>query len=59
MIYEEFILAAHNVAKSKHCKEIVNLFLNTLYSPFELQEFETLRLQNKTGKQISNNFLYL
>jgi hypothetical protein len=40
MIYRKLLLAVHNVAKSKYCEVIVNLFLNTLNRPFELQEFE-------------------
>jgi hypothetical protein len=34
------------VAKSKYCEVILNLFLNTLNRPFELQEFEAFILQD-------------
>ena len=52
MIYEELILAVNNVAKSKYCKVIVNLFLNTLYRPIELQEFEAPILQDNRNVNV-------
>lgn len=43
MIFEELILAVHNVAKSKYCEVRVELLLNTLNGPFEIQEFGARR----------------
>jgi hypothetical protein len=52
MIYEELILAVHNVAKSKYCEVIVNLFLKTPNSPFKFQEFEARRLQDNRNVKV-------
>jgi hypothetical protein len=52
MTYEGLILAVHNVAKSKYCEVLINLFLKTLNSPFELQEFEAPRLQDNRNVKV-------
>jgi len=52
MIYEELILAVHNVTKSKYFEVIVNLVLNTLNRPFEFQKFEAPRLQDNRNVKV-------
>ena len=41
------------MAKSKYFEVIVNLFLNTLNRPFELQESEAPRLQDNPDVKVS------
>ena len=52
MVHEELILAVHNVAKSKYCEVIVNLFLKALNRSFHLQEFEAPILQDNRNVKV-------